>query len=122
MWYYASFAIIEIAKGNPRYRAYQRGEGVTSKLNLLEVYYVLLQQGHESLAESCFRNHVGGAIDLPGELIPTVAKFRLAELGRTHRRFSYIDALGYVYARSTGFTFLTGAQEFEGLPDVEFVR
>jgi hypothetical protein len=122
MYFYDSYAIIEIAKGNPRYLPYQKGDGLTSKLNLLEVYYVLLQQGYEALAESCFNTRLDEAIDFPGDLIPTVAKFRHSELGRTGRRFSYIDSLGYVYARSSGYTFLTGAHEFEGLPDVEFVR
>jgi hypothetical protein len=122
MYFYDSYAIIEIAKGNPRYRPHLVGEGLTSKLNLLEVYYVLLQQGQSALAKACFQSRIGDAIDFPGELIPSVARFRHSELGSTHRRFSYIDSLGYVYALSIGFTFLTGAHEFEGLPNVEFVR
>jgi hypothetical protein len=122
MYFYDSYAIIEIAKGNPRYRPYLVGEGLTSKLNLLEVYSVLLQQGQGALAESCYHSRRADAVDFPGELIPTVAHFRHSERGRTQRRFSYLDSLGYVYARSLGCTFLTGAHEFEGLPDVEFVR
>ncbi|MGC2359681.1 MAG: hypothetical protein WA691_05180 [Thermoplasmata archaeon] len=95
---------------------------MTSKLNLLEVYYIFLQEGQEPLAEECFRTQTRNAIDFPGELIPIAARFRLTQLGATRRRFSYTDALGYTYARASGFRFLTGAHEFEGFAGVEFVR
>ena len=34
------------------------------------------------------------AIELPFELIPKIAQFRLNQLGATGRRFSYVDSLG----------------------------
>jgi uncharacterized protein len=122
MYFYDSYAIIEIARGNPQYLRFRTTEGVTSKLNLLEVYYVLLQEGEERLAEDCFRTQIHGAIDFPSEFVPIAARFRLFQTGATRRRFSYIDALGYTYARSSGYEFLTGAHEFEGFPGVKFVR
>jgi hypothetical protein len=122
MYYYDSYAIIEIARGNPRYLPFREAEGVTSKLNLLEVYYVLAAAGQEDLAENCYRTQIAYAIDFPKEVIPIAARFRLAYSGATGRRFSYVDALGYTYARSSGFAFLTGAHEFRGFAGVEFVR
>jgi hypothetical protein len=122
MYFYDSYAIIEIARGNPGYLKFRRSEGVTSKLNLLEVYYILLREGAALLAEHCYKSRIGDAIDFPGALIPIAARFRLAELGATRKRFSYADALGYTYARASNYEFLTGAHEFEGLPGVEFVR
>jgi hypothetical protein len=112
----------EAATGNPWYRPYRAGEGLTSKLNLLEVYSLLLDQGTSALAGSCVQRRISDAIEFWGELIPAVAHFRRSVRGRTHLRFSFIDSLGYVYARSVGFTFITGAREFERLPDVAFVR
>jgi len=122
MYFLDSYAIIELAKGNPRYHRFRSEPTVTSRANLLEVDYILTQQGYEDLARSCLATLGPQATDLPLELIPEVARFRLRQLGATGRRFSYVDAFGYVYARENGYTLLTGAQEFEGLPDVCFVR
>lgn len=49
-----NYAIIEMARGNPRYAAVREEEFATSVGNLLEVYYVLLQSGEEDLALSIF--------------------------------------------------------------------
>jgi hypothetical protein len=122
MYFYDSYAIIEIARGSPRYSRFRRAEGVTSKLNLLEVYFILAREGYEDLAEDCYRTHVRAAIDFPSEFLPLASRFLLSWLGATRRRFSYVDALGYTYALASGYDFLTGAHEFEGLPGVQFVR
>jgi hypothetical protein len=122
MFFLDSYAITEMARGNPRYLRYRSEPSITSRANLLEVYYILAQQGDEDLARDALQALGPKAIELPLELIPTIARFRLKKVGATGRRFSYVDALGYVYARENGYTLLTGAHEFEGLPDVEFVR
>jgi hypothetical protein len=122
MFYFDSYAIIEMAKGSPSYLRFRSEPGVTARANLLEVYYILTQQGNEDLALESLRSLGPQAIEMPLELIPKVARFRLHQLGATGRRLSYVDALGYVLARENGYTLLTGAHEFAGLPDVEFVR
>jgi hypothetical protein len=122
MFFLDSYAIIEMARGNPRYLRYRSEPSITSRANLLEVFYILAQQGDEDLARDVLEALGPKAIELPLEFIPTIARFRLQQVGATGRRFSYVDALGYVYARENGYTLLTGAHEFEGLPDVAFVR
>ena len=122
MFFLDSYAIIEMARGNPRYLRYRSEPAVTARTHLLEVYYILAQQGDENLAKSALRALGPHAIETPLELTPQIALFRLRQVGATGRRFSYADALGYVYARENGYTLLTGAHEFAGLPDVAFVR
>ena len=122
MFYLDSYAIIEMARGNPRYLGFRDAPVVTSNLNLLEVYYILCQQGSENLAEDCLESLKPQAVDIPPRMIPRIAKYRLERRGATGERFSYADAFGYVYAQERGYTFLTGAHEFEGFPGVRFVR
>ncbi len=122
MFFLDSYAIIEMAKGNPNYRPFRDEASITSRSNLLEVYYILTQLDEEPLAKACLATLGPSAVDLQLELIPTIARLRLRQRGATGRRFSYSDASGYVYARENGYSFLTGAHEFEGLPDVTFVR
>jgi len=38
------------------------------------------------------------------------------------RKFSLIDCVGYSVAESLAIPFLTGDQEFEDLPNVEYVK
>jgi hypothetical protein len=122
MYFLDRYAIIEMTRGNPRYLRYRSEPSITARAHLLGVYYILTQQGNEILARAALRALGPLAIELPIELIPKIALFRLRQLGATGRRFSYVDALGYVYARENGYTLLTGAHEFEGLPDVDYVR
>lgn len=122
MFFLDSYAIVEMARGNPRSAKFRSEPAVTSRGNLLEVYDLLTEQGNEPLATDCLRVLGPHAVDPTPDGIPTVARFRLARRGATGRRFSYVDAFGYVYARENGYTLLTGAHEFEGLPDVCFVR
>jgi hypothetical protein len=117
-----SYAIVEMARDNSRYNFVEDEEVATSALNLLEAYYVLTAAGEERLAMTILQALSPIAIELPKNLIPEIARFRLARKGATGRRFSYADAAGYVYARDRGYEFLTGAHEFEGVEGVRFVR
>jgi len=117
-----SYAIVELARDNSRYDFVEAEEVATSALNLLEAYYVLSDAGEERLARDVWKELSPIAADLPRELIPEIAAFRLRRKGATGRRFSYAGAAGYVCARDRGHEFLTGAHEFEGLVGVRFVR
>ncbi len=122
MFFLDSYAMLEIARVNPKYRSFIGESVITSRSNLLEVYCILLEHEEEALAKMVLEILGPIAADLPLELIPKVAYFRRRRRGATGRRFSYVDALGYVIARENAFTFLTGAHEFEGFPEVRFVR
>jgi hypothetical protein len=122
MFFLDSYAILEMARGNPAYRPFVHEPVITMRANLLEVYYVLAQSGETALADASLKLLGPHSVDLPVELIARVAAFRMRKKGATGRRFSYADASGYVYARENGYEFLTGAEEFEGLPSVRYVR
>lgn len=117
-----SYAIVEMARENSRYDFVEDEEVATSTLNLLEAYYVLAEAAEEALAMTILKELSPIASELPKDLIPGIARFRLGNRGATGRRFSYADAAGYVYALDRGHEFLTGAHEFEGLERVRFVR
>lgn len=111
-----------MAKGHPHYAGFRGAPVVTSRLNLLEVHYLLCQPGSEALAEAGLASLAPQAVGIPPRMIPTIARFRLERVGATGGRSSYADAFGYVYAQERGCSFLAGAHEFEGLPGVRFVR
>ena len=121
-WFLDSYAIIEMARGSSHYSPYRRDSSVTSSPQLLEAFYILLEQGYEELAIATLARLSPITVHPPLTITPSVARFRLRRKGATGRRFSYAGAMGYVYARERGYAFLTGDHEFEGLPGVEFVR
>lgn len=121
-YYLDTYAIVELAKGNPNYRPYRQVRGRTSTWNLLEAYYVFLQEDRADFAELCFGSHRKDAVEFPDEILKEAARLRLRQKGATGQRLSYVDALGYAYAMEHGMRFLTGAAEFEGWPGVEWVR
>lgn len=121
-WLLDSYAIIEMARGNPSYRTYQRDPAVTILPDLVEAYYILASNGRSDLARACLEILSPILVPIPISSIPQAMEFRLKVRGATGQRFSYADALGYSLALWMGCGFLTGAHEFQGFPSVEFVR
>lgn len=111
-----------MARGNPRYDPIEAESVVTSVWDLLEAYYILAQAGEGGLAERALQKLAQVSFEVPVDLVPEIAKFRLERKGTTGRRFSYADAAGYVFARDRGLEFVTGAHEFEGFQGVRFLR
>ncbi len=120
-YFFDSYAIIEYLNGNPRYKAYFGKKGVTSRLNLMEIYFqVLKAEGEEKADEvhSAFSVHCE---DYDESLMKEAMRFRL-QMMLKGKDISYADAIGYQMALKKGFKFLTGDKEFQDIKNVEFVR
>jgi hypothetical protein len=116
---YAFFARLA---GNPRYiRLFKQGDVVTSALNVVEAYSVMLTRvsPEEALrhASACF----GYVVNIPDDTALEAAVFK-RKMSRDGRNCSSIDAWGYAASVRLGRKFLTGDLPFKGLPNVAFVR
>ncbi len=114
-----TYALLEIINGNKNYKNFLIEQLVTSKYNLIELYYVLLRDFGKKIADkyvdfySYFTLPVSySAIKLGMEL---KLQFRKEKL-------SYIDCVGWALACENKIKFLTGDQKFETKPNVEFVK
>lgn len=114
-----TYALIEIAQGNPSYHNFATEGAVTLKENIAEMYYFLLRQHGEGMAQFYFDLFSRLAIDVPLPAIPKAMHFRL-DKKKSH--FSYIDCLGYFTALEQKRTFVTGDRAFKGLAHTEVVR
>jgi len=117
-FFFDSYAIIELLKGNPNYKSYINTEMVTTKLNLFEVSYFLLRDFGEKKASEFLRKYSNSIVDFNVEVIIEAAKFKL----RSRAGLSMVDCIGYVLAKFLGIKFLTGDDEFKNLDNVEFVK
>lgn len=119
MYYFDTYAFIEIIRGNQAYSKYKKTELVTTKLNLMEVYYWLLCNFGRQAAESFYDETAGYAIEIEDKIIKEAMEFRLQY---KVKKLSYIDCIGYIIARLHNLRFLTGDKEFKNMDNVEFVQ
>ena len=112
-----TYALIEIAKGNPNYQAYESADIVLTEWNLAEFYYALIRE--ERPARQQFDEFGKFVIKITMTSIIRAAHFKLQH---KKERLSYPDCIGYMLALEQGMKFLTGDEKFKSLPNVEWVR
>ncbi len=118
-YFFDSYAVMEILKGNKDYDNFKDSEIVLTKLNLFEIYHNVLKQFNEELAEEIINKYKIFAIDFDENVIKESAKFRIENI---KKNISITDCIGYIIAKNIGIKFLTGDKEFENLDNVEFVK
>ena len=121
MYFFDTYALLEIFYGNERYRKYIDEDVITTKLNLMEIYYHLLREEGEDFANQYYDETVEYAIDFDDRDIKESMRFRL-NMKKVKKNLSYVDALGYVIAEKLGIKFLTGDNAFENMDNVEYVK
>ena len=88
-------------------------------MNLYELYYSLIKEDEDKLAEEFFSRLIGSCIKIIPEDIKAAAKFRLKN---TRNDISFIDSLGYTISLRIGLKFLTGDEQFKNLNNTKFVK
>ena len=113
--------MIEYLSGNKRYSKYFENDLHTSKLNLMELYFLVLREHGENIADRSYATFRVFETSFNDEDVKEAMKMRLRlKAGKTH--LSYADALGYQLSKRLNAKFLTGDDAFEHLPNVEFVK
>ena len=114
-----SYAIIEILKSNQDYERFSDVELVSTRINLVEVAYHLLESFPKQKAEEIISSLKFSILEIEEKQITTIAQFRKEN---SKKKLSYIDCMGYVLAKENGLKFVTGGKEFKEMPNVEFVK
>jgi uncharacterized protein len=118
-YFFDTYAIIELVKGNPAYTPYKNTGIVVSTLNLFECHFHVARKFGRPVADSILEELSKCVISFTNDDIRTVTEFR--SLNR-RKKFSFPDSLGYVLAMKQKLRFLTGDERFRDLPNVEFVK
>ena len=114
-----TYALVEIAKDNPKFTHYNKREFVVTDLTLAEFYNIMMRDFNEQTADYWYRKMSPNSQSVAKELLVEAVKFRRKNKAKN---FSFFDAVGYVYAKKNNYKFLTGDRAFEGLSNVEFVK
>ena len=120
-YFFDTYALFEIFFGNQNYLKYLDSEVVTTRLNLMEIYFHLLRDYGEATAEKYYDETIGYSIEFTDKDIKEAMKFRL-KMKKKKKALSYVDALGYTIANRMKIGFLTGDNAFEDVPNVEYVK
>src|SRR3989338_7003397 len=92
VFFFDSYAIVEIIKGNKNYEPFIRADIITTKLNIFEVYYGLLRDVGEKEAEEFLKKYYQFIINFDENMIRESSKFKL---NNRKRNLSMVDCIGY---------------------------
>ncbi len=118
-YFFDSYAIIEISKGNPAYANYQQQEIIITVFNLAEVTYSVFKEFGRKKAEEICNTLSGCCREVDPLTIIEATEFRAKH---NKRKLSYADCIGYTYAFRNNIKFLTGDEQFKDLNNVEFLK
>ena len=119
LFFFDSYALMELVKVNPAYTPYQDATIVTTKLNLFEVFYALLKNVGLKKAKEVLEKYWGYIQEYDQEVMENAALYKISN---KKQRMSMTDCIGYSLAHQLGVPFLTGDKEFERKENVEFVK
>ena len=114
-----TYALIELLGGNPNYKPYLSHILITTKFNLIELYYHFLHDYGKEAADKYLSLYSKFVIPITDNSIRKGMDFKLKHKGE---KLSYADCIGYAIALELGIKFLTGDQKFENKDNVEFVK
>lgn len=114
-----TYAIYEMMDKNPDYEKYVGKSSRTSILNIAEIYYRILLDSDESVADE--KTVPLFPFSLPIKPL-TIRSAMLFRFRNKQKKLSYADCIGYTLAQEHGLKFLTGDKEFKDIPNVEFVK
>lgn len=120
VFFYDSYAVIEYLRDNPTFRPYfEDHTGVLTFLNILEIYYSVLNEAGKDRADIVLEMLFQLRIEPTKEIIKKVMTFRMEN---KKQDLSYADCLGYIIAQEQKILFLTGDSKFRDVKGVAFVR
>jgi len=114
-----TYALVEIIKGSANYKKYHKHFLLTTSLNIMELYYHLVNDRDKNVADKYYAHFMRFLIPITHSCIRSGMIFK-----KEHKKekLSYVDCVGYVRAEELGIKFLTGDQKFEDKNNVEFVK
>ena len=119
-FYFDTYALIEIYKGNKNYQEYTQDTGmILNKLNILEYVLFLLREKRDENLNDIFNRLSNFCNDYDDEILIEAAKMKYEY---SKEKLSFIDCIGYFIAKKNKVKFLTGDEKFKNKTNVEFVK
>ncbi|MEK6808432.1 MAG: PIN domain-containing protein [Nanoarchaeota archaeon] len=114
-----TYAMIELSKGNENYKEFIGVASMTTRFNLVELYFYFLKNSNENIADEIYSKFKSYEIPVTDKIIKEAMKFKINHI---KRRFSFADCIGYISSLNENAKFLTGDSQFKDMPNVVYVR
>ncbi|MBS3123447.1 PIN domain-containing protein [Candidatus Woesearchaeota archaeon] len=117
VFFFDTYALFEVVRGNQNYSIYQDAVAITTIFNLAEFNYGLKKEVSELEADKFTEKFS------PALTSVTIADVKEAmSLKLKNKALSIPDVIGYTVAKRLGIKFLTGDEGFKNMPEVEFIK
>ena len=120
-FFFDTYAIMEIISGNENYKKYMESDFITTKLNLMELYYQFIRENEIKRAEYYYQKYLPNCIEISDKIIKEAMKFKY-RMNKEKKNISYVDAIGYTISENEKIKFLTGDIAFKDVQNVEYVK
>lgn len=114
-----TYALMEIMNANPKFAHYLNLNFVIADITLAEFYGVILREHGEEKADFWIKKLENYAEQTTLAILIEAVKFRHKN---KEKNLSWVDAIGYIFAKQNNHLFVTGDKEFEGVESVEYVK
>ena len=119
MYFFDTYAVIEILKGNSNYKKYEECKAIISVFNLAELHLHITRVFGEEFADNILEEYSRGVMNFELEDIKEATKLKIKY---AKRKLSIPDSIGYAISKRLNIRFLTGDRNFADLDNVEFVK
>ncbi|MHB8604739.1 MAG: PIN domain-containing protein [Thermoplasmatota archaeon] len=116
-----TYALIAHYDGARSYRPFFEAEIGTTALNAVEFAHALILRGHAKRLGDLMSPVLSIIVEPDRGVVEAAARFK-HERRAAGAKCSYVDAWGYATARLLDAAFLTGDEDFRGVPGVKFVK
>ncbi len=116
-YFFDTYALFEILKGNPAYKLYKKILPIITIFNLAEFNYNLKKDYKSKEANEVTAEYSAYCVKVELEDI-----YEATEAKKKNKQLSIPDVIGYAVAQRLNIKFLTGDKEFKDLPNVEFIK
>ncbi len=116
-FFFDTYALFEIVRGNAKYAPYKDVGGVTTLFNIAEFNYNLKKERPAKEVDRITDDFRSKTIKVSWEDIKEAMNLKTEKRG-----LSIPDAIGYIVAKRLGIKFLTGDEDFRDMENVEFIK
>ena len=114
-----TYALIEIAIGNPNFAGLISQDIVITDITIAEFYFVMLQKYDDSTAQFWYKKFEPYCSLVLKDILIKAVKFRYVN---KKEELSFFDCVGYIFSVEYNHQFVTGDKAFKSKKNVLFME
>ena len=113
-----TYALVEIAEGNPKFTFLIEEKVIIPGTTLAEFYWVLLKDKGKEDADVWYEKLLNLCVDVS---VKTLIKAQSFRHDNRKKDVSFFDCVGYIFSKENNYIFVTGDKEFKNIEGVRHI-